>query len=32
METGPFDVPLQRREHMVTLQFNTLSIDVVSNA
>ena len=32
METSPFDVPLQRREHMAILQFNTLSIDVVSNA
>ena len=32
METDPFDVQLQRREHTAILQFNTLSINVVSNA
>lgn len=32
METDPFDVLLQHREHMAILQFNTLSIGDVSNA
>ena len=32
METGPFDVPLQRREHTAVLQFSTSTINVVSNA